>query len=256
MLFVLAKLVGIFLQPSLVLLLCALAGLALRRSWLVALALGCLLAIVVLPVDEWVSRPLEDRFAAPEPPPERVDGIVTLGGALEETLSNSRGRPSLNDAAERLTETVVLSRRYPGARLVFSGGSGRIFPGTMVEADWVRTLFAQLGVPAGRVSFERESRTTAENATRAFAMAAPKPGETWLLVTSALHMPRAVATFRHAGWAVIPWPVAYKTRRFGATWGETPGARVGGFDLAMHEWIGLVAYRLLGHSASILPSAP
>ncbi len=252
--FVIPKLAGLLLRPSVVLVLCALLGLALRRPSLAWIGVAGLLAIVLLPLDQWAARPLEDRHPRP-PRPAHVDGVLVLGGALEQDIYADRGIPSLNGAAERMTELAALARRYPQARLVFTGGSGHLLADDATEADDARALFTALGVPPARMTYESTSRTTWDNAVFTRRLIGPQPGQTWLLVTSAMHMPRALGAFRAAGWEVLPWPVAYKTRGRGLRWEETPGQRLGLLDAALHEWLGLLAYRLEGHWRAA-PSQP
>jgi uncharacterized SAM-binding protein YcdF (DUF218 family) len=150
-----------------------------------------------------------------------------------------------------MTEFVALARRYPDAKLVFSAGSASVFPDQPPETDGAKLLFGELGIDPSRVIFEDRSRNTYENAVFSKALATPKPGEIWLLVTSASHMPRSVGVFRAAGWTVVPWPVAYKT-------GGPYTVRFGGhflhLDLALHEWIGLAAYRVLGRTNALFPA--
>ncbi|MBV9969593.1 MAG: YdcF family protein, partial [Xanthobacteraceae bacterium] len=123
------------------------------------------------------------------------------------------------------------------------------------EADVVPALFESLGVPPGRIMLESRSRNTAENAVYSKALAAPKPGERWLLVTSAMHMPRAIGAFREAGFPVEAYPVDYKTNGWqdlsGVIGSLSSGLRQ--TDTALHEWIGLVAYRLTGKSSALFP---
>lgn len=219
-------------------------------------AAAVILAAGVLPIGYLLLRPLENRFPPPAVAPARVDGIVILGGAIQPELAASRDTVALNDTAERMTVAVALARRYPEARLVFTGGSAAVLPGGRTEADVARRFFAEMGLPDDRVAYEARSRNTRENARYTHDLVQPKPGETWLLVTSARHMPRSVGSFRAVGWgAIVPWPVDYMTRR---TIDWTPG-----FDLAAglvaindaaHEWIGLAAYRLLGYSAEWYPA--
>jgi uncharacterized SAM-binding protein YcdF (DUF218 family) len=258
--FVAGKIDWFIVRPSSALILLATAGLAfllLRREragrWALAVGIGGLLAVLILPVDRWVLLPLEDRFPRPAPP-AHVDGIIGIGGAIDEFISADRGIPSLNDAAERMTEFVALARRYPDARLVFSGGSGAIFPSGLREAEVARAIFASLGLDTERMDFEGESRTTWENAIFAKRIAHPAAGEIWLLITSASHMPRAVGVFRRAGWDVLAWPVAYKSRHTGGLFANGSfGARISALDLAVHEWIGLLAYHLTGKTDALFP---
>jgi uncharacterized SAM-binding protein YcdF (DUF218 family) len=138
---------------------------------------------------------------------------------------------------------------------VFSGGEGTLLPGGMPEAAAARALLERLGVPPGRVLLEDRSRDTWENAAFSRPIANPHPGETWLLVTSAMHMPRAVGVFRAAGWPVVAWPVGYETSVNVAV---AALASLAGKDKVLedagHEWLGLVVYRLEGRTDRLLPS--
>jgi uncharacterized SAM-binding protein YcdF (DUF218 family) len=211
-------------------------------------------AVAALPVDQWLLAPLENRF--PQPPPAlAVDGIVVLGGFLDAALSADRGQPSLNAAADRLAGFVALARDHPQARLVFTGGPMPNRPDGPPEADGVRLELARLGFAVERVVFESRSRSTWENGVLAKAMVAPKPGETWLLVTSAAHIPRAVGVFRAVGWPVVAAPVGYKSfLRPEARGGRGFGERLALIDTALHEWLGLAAYRIQGRIPAIYPS--
>jgi uncharacterized SAM-binding protein YcdF (DUF218 family) len=258
---VLSKILWALLRPSSLLVLLAALGLLLgwtaRRRLgrvLVYAGIGGLLLALLLPVERWALRPLEERFPQPAPP-AHVDGILVLGGAVETKLSADRGRPSLNGAAERMTEFVALARRYPAARLAFIGGNGELLPEGGPEAVFALALLESLGVTPRRVTFEAASRTTWDNAVFSFDVLRPVAGETWLLVTSASHMPRAVGAFRRAGWRVLPWPVGYKTLHDprGMLPDSGYGERLALLDWAVHEWVGLLAYRLLGRSDAVLP---
>jgi uncharacterized SAM-binding protein YcdF (DUF218 family) len=260
-LFVLSKLLWLALRPGTFALLIALLGLAAvwrgRRwgRWPILAGLGLYLALLLLPLHIWVQMPLEDRFPRPADAPPRVDGIVVLGGAVEQELTEARGIPALNGAAERMTEPVALMRRYPEARLVFTGGQGTLLHGDLTEADVARQLWTDMGVPPERMLFEGASRNTHENAVLTRALAAPRPGETWLLVTSASHMPRSVGVFRRAGWDVVPWPVNYRTGHGFNAWYNAPlPARLGEFEWGTREWIGLVAYWLMGRTDAVFPA--
>ena len=261
MTFVLSKLFWSVLTPSVLLLIAAAAGLLLvyqGRSRpgriLLLLGLGAFAAIGLLPAGNFAALRLEDRFAQPSPMPAHVDGVVVLGGAVETALTQSRGLPSLNDAAERMTAAVMLARRYPGARLAFTGGSGSLTPGAVTEADVAVRFWSEMGVPAAQTVFEGLSRNTYENALFLKAIVHPQPGETWLLVTSAYHMPRAMGVFRRVDWDVVPYPVAYKTGRNWRVWSHPSfGGHLDLLDNAIHEYAGLLAYWLLGRTSALFP---
>lgn len=259
-LFTASKLFWLFARPNTfaLFLVCLGVGLLMARRrfgrWPALLGLSWYAAVLLTPLAAWITLPLEDRFPRPDLP-ARVDGIVILGGAVEQALTEARGIPALNGAAERMTEAVALARLRPDARIVFTGGSAALAPGQMSEADVARALFASLGLEGERVIFEERSRNTWENAALTHAQVNPAPGETWLLVTSASHMPRSVGTFRRAGWDIIAWPVNYSTRPGGAGWFDPPFSfRLGQAEWATREYVGLVAYHLLGRTSALFPA--
>ena len=262
MLFIISKLLWLLLEPSTVLLVLAWLGLLLlfwhrRRAGLTCLvmALSAFALIAILPIGDAMLAPLENRFPEVTALPANVTGIIVLGGAVETDLSAARGMPSLNDAAERMTSLVYLARHYPKARLAFTGGNGELIHAPMPEADVARALWTQLGLDQSRIVYESRSRTTYENAVLLKSLLNPEPGQLWLLVTSAWHMPRSVGLFRHAGWTVLPYPVGYKTAPTLMTeiHGSLPG-RLAMVDLATHEWVGLAAYWLLGRTSALFPA--
>src|SRR3546814_19229668 len=106
---------------------------------------------------------------------------------------------------------MALHRQLPGKPLVVSGFSGRLDPRGWNEAGITARLFAQQGIDPARVRFEAQSRNTAENARLTAALVGQGDGRPWLLVTSAWHMPRAVASFRAAGLEVRAYPVDFRT---------------------------------------------
>ena len=226
----------------------------LRRAgaWMLAMDLAALLLIAILPISTWVSLPLENRFPRPRNLPAHVDGIVVLGGAIDPILTERHGIPSLNSAAERMTEFVRLAKRYPDAKLAFSGGSGRLsFKSvSFTEADAARLFFEQQGLDASRVAFERRSRNTYENVIFTKSLVKPLPGQIWLLISTARDMPRSVGIFRQAGWPVVPVPVAYKT---GLPNEFILSDKLKSLDDATHEWLGLLIYRIAGKTDALFP---
>lgn len=262
MFFVLAKVVGFFLVPSNIIVLSGIAGAALLwfgylRFATRLLVLGAALFAVCgfTPLGAALTLPLENRFPVPSLTGRPPDGAVILAGMFSLGISERRGVPELNGAADRITVIAGLARRFPGMRIVFSGGSGELFPGRVGEADVAKPLLADFGIDSGRLIFEGRSRDTSESAAMSKALADPKPGERWLLITSAIHMPRSVAAFRTAGFPVEPYPVDWTTGNNGDLLRLPPSVRAGLFlvDNAVHEWIGLVAYRIAGRSPELLP---
>jgi uncharacterized SAM-binding protein YcdF (DUF218 family) len=223
-----------------------------RRGFrLVAAPLALLLVIAALPVGEWLVMPLEARFPQPALPP-RVDGIIVLGGAVDAAVTRAHGQVALNAAAERLVESLTLARRYPSAKLLLTGGEAAILPRGESEADAMRAFFVEQGVDPARLVIEDRSRDTWENAVFSRDLVAPRREDVWILVTSAMHMPRAVGCFRAVGWEVIPYPVDYRAEAEPRPYFHLSD-HLDLVDTAAKEWIGLVAYRLLGHTEEIFP---
>ncbi|MEQ1717489.1 MAG: YdcF family protein, partial [Hyphomicrobium sp.] len=181
-------------------------------------------------------------------------GIIILGGFEDGWVTAGRGGLALNEAAERLTEGLRLARQLPEARVVFTGGVGQLMA-SADAADAVDTYLTQAGIAPTRIVIENKSRTTFENAVLTRAFIDPKPGERWLLVTSAFHMPRAVGAFRSAGFDILPFPVDFRTRDWGDVFVPYSSVPDGlkRADVAAKEWAGLFAYWLTGRSSSIFP---
>jgi uncharacterized SAM-binding protein YcdF (DUF218 family) len=199
------------------------------------------------PFASWIIEPLEDRF--PQPVLERADGIIVLAGAELPVASQLHGHPQFNVFTDRLTTFLLLANRWPNARLVHSGaGTVRGFR----QSDPARALILGSGIAPSRVAFESESRNTCESAQLSRQLVAPQPTEVWLLVTSAAHVPRAVACFRAAGWLVTPFPTDYKAG--GADFSVEGLENLASVDLAVHEWVGLIYYRLRGLTHEIFPA--
>jgi uncharacterized SAM-binding protein YcdF (DUF218 family) len=265
--YVFSKLAWVLIQPSnLLLLLLILASAALllgwRRlgTWLLCGVSAALVAITVVPIGTWLLLPIENRFAPPLLPDE-IDGIVVLGGAVEEQIGAPRGQIALNDAAERIAALVELARRYPNARLVVSGGVGGLVGGPGHPARALEAFYRQQGLDVARITFEEGSRNTHENAVLTKELVRPKPDERWLLVTSAYHMPRAIGVFRAAGWPVIAYPVDYRSSGSADPWSmlgrlaePNMADRLIELDLAVKSWVGLLAYRLMGRTGALLPA--
>lgn len=224
-----------------------------RGLGLVLVGVGGLALITVLPISSWAIAPLENRFPHPVLP-EQIDGIVVLGGGVNPTIAAARHQISVPEASERLFEAASLARRYPTARIIVSGGEAAIVPKGLSEADAMRNVLIEAGVDPARVETEGTSRNTYENAVDTRQLAQPKPDEKWLLITSGWHMPRAVGCFRNVGWAVVPYPVDYRTtEKIGLLTNLVMVKEFLRLDLAAKEWIGLFVYRLLGRTDQFFP---
>jgi uncharacterized SAM-binding protein YcdF (DUF218 family) len=239
--------IWLFVKPSQWILLGALLALVFwrrpvgRRIGLVTLGLVVVFGLV--PTGAWLMRPLETRFAVPNLSGD-VTGVVVLSGSERVRLSALYLQPQLSAAGDRLTTFLLLAARYPQARLVYTGSAP--------EARIARSLLLGAGIEAGRIRFDERPRNTCDSARTAHALVEPRDGEQWLLVTSAFHMPRSIACFRAVGWDVIPYPADF--RRGPSPWHVEMVDNLGDLDLAAHEWLGLVYYRLRGYTDELFPA--
>lgn len=218
-----------------------------RRALIAALAL--LLAVGWQPLPDAVLRQLENRTQVPAGSLQPYTGIVLLGGAIDPPhLREGREQVSLNEAAERMTVPVALMRQYPHLVLLFTGGESGLLVKGASAATSAHRFFRSLGVEDHRVIYEAAARTTYENAVLSAAMPGVDKSRPWLLVTSAWHMPRALATFQAAGWNITPYPVDYLTGTR-TRWSEYSLA-AGAFrwQTALHEYIGWLAYAVTGRA--------
>jgi uncharacterized SAM-binding protein YcdF (DUF218 family) len=231
---------------------------ALKRRKLAAGSIG--VATLMLALCSFTSfayviiAPLESRFVRPVEP-EQIDGIVVLGGGMDSGVNQARGGWELSRSGDRFVETLRLALRHPEARILIAGGGSALLSGQESEAEAGARFFTDFGIARERLIIEGESRNTEENAVNARALAGAEPGETWLLVTSAFHMPRSVGLFRRAGFAVVPWPADYLAagnEGFGLKLDEIAENLVTS-NVALREWIGLAGYWLTGRIDEPLP---
>jgi uncharacterized SAM-binding protein YcdF (DUF218 family) len=245
------------LLPALVVLGLLLMLTRLRRTgWALAFFGGLgLFAGGLGPVANWLIIPLEERFPAFRDDGRPIAGVIVLGGAVEADEALARGQLTINEAGERVIALADLARRYPSAKIVFSGGGSTLVVDEAAEAEGLSRFIGALGLSRERLTLETRSRTTRENALHSRELLNPRPDERWLLVTSAWHMPRAIGCFWKAGFAATPYPVDYRTRGPGDAMRFFPFTANGlrRLDLAAKEWIGLLAYRLAGYTDALFP---
>lgn len=218
-----------------------------RRLLIAALAL--LLFIGWQPIPDLLLRSLENRYAefSPQTDLKAYAGAIVLGGGTEiGHVAQAHAQALLSSAGERLTAPVSMLQRNPHLRMVYTGGEGEWLGIGPSEADRARMFFDSMGLRHDQVVYESASRNTYENALLSAQLPNMDTTQRWLLVTSAFHMPRSMATFEKAGWNVTAYPVDFRTGT------QTPWMRyslrdgVANWELALHEWLGLLLYRVTG----------
>ncbi|MGG7645460.1 YdcF family protein [Rhodovulum sp. YNF3179] len=254
--FIAAKLGWALIRPeTLLVFLVALGLYALHRLRLglaklcLTLGLAGLLGVAVFPLGDVVLGPLEARYPA-NPDLGDVAGILVLGGGEEELVSAAKGQPTTNNEADRFLAAIALAERFPNAPLIFTGGSARVRGGPS-GALIAEEIFIDAGIAPERLGLESASRNTAENATFSRDLIIDYGEGSWLLVTSAFHMPRAVGSFCAAGWQNIrPWPAGFRSGAFRQRIGWDLARNLDDLNTGVKEWIGLMAYWVSGRVLS------
>lgn len=210
------------------------------------------------PISNFMMQTLENRIPAGVIP-DRIDGIIILVGAVNMGILRP-GLIELNDQADRIVEGVILTKRHPEAKLIITGGSGYLNQSeNLREADYLKKLAILLGVNEDRIVIERNSRNTHEHAVEMAKLLLDKDGGRWVLITSAFHMPRSFGCFKKEGINVIPHPVDFKTKTdvytdFSLLSLLPKISNISSFSNVLHEWLGLIAYWMAGHTDSLFPA--
>ncbi|MCW9030704.1 MAG: YdcF family protein [Gammaproteobacteria bacterium] len=259
--FLISKIIWLFLSPDGLLLILILLTLGLlylgknkQAKILLATISGILLTLSFLSPGEWLLYPLESRFTTNPVLPEQVDGIIVLSGAENPLLSSVWNQVELGAASERVLAFLALARKYPDAKLVFTGGTGSLILQEYKAADVAKKLFEQQSFDTTRIIFERESRNTYENVVYSKKLVHPLKNKNWILITTSWHMPRSVGIFCQAGWPVIPYPVDHETNKdnlFRIDFNLLDNLQT--LRTAIKEWLGLIAYYVSGKTNAFFP---
>jgi len=179
-----------------------------------------------------------------------ADCTVLLGGAIG-SAEPPRVDVELSDAIDRVYKTAQIFRAGKTRYVIASAGNQPWSQSPWVEADLIKELLVEWGVSTDAIFLEGSSRNTRENALYAKNLVNSIHCETTLLVTSAAHMPRAVAAFRGAGISVTPVSTDVRVTAGGtlsaAMWLPDAGALAMTSD-AIREWIGQWVYAAQGWS--------
>lgn len=252
--YALSKLVIVLVSPLGTCCVLVIVGLLLARHWrrsgraLMAIGAAWLLLWSLPYPSFWLCRGLEAQIPqrlAPAYP--KADTIVLLGGGMRGRNSPWIDRPEAsNGAADRVWFAAQLYKagRAPWV-IVSAGGDPR---NGQVEADAMAALLEDLGAPKSALLLDTDSRNTWQNAVYSQHLMQAHRFSNALLVTSAMHMPRALATFRKLGIKVTPAPADFHGPPVGA-WPQRWLPNVDALRTSSHaftEIVGLWGYRLRG----------
>tara|TARA_Y100001970_G_C14194031_1_gene837060 strand:- start:419 stop:1198 length:780 start_codon:yes stop_codon:yes gene_type:complete len=207
----------------------------------------------VFPTGNFLLFKLEKNYPSLLEVPYNLDGILILGGPSSSGLTSNHNQVNFNDGGERLTESTFIIKKYQPKKIIFSGGSvHQSFENS--HAYVAKIFFSQMGIDVAKIDFEYKSRNTFENLVYSFEIANPKKYENWLLITSSFHMTRAINIAEKLGWNFTPYPVDFKVKKKFHSY--KPSMHIlnnfNAFNLASHEYIGLISYYFLGRTDKIL----
>jgi uncharacterized SAM-binding protein YcdF (DUF218 family) len=185
------------------------------------------------------------EYQNPPVPIERIspkDVVIVLGGGL--AMPGHMGA-----TGDRVMQAALLWRAGKAQTIIITGGNLPWAPAPTTDTSFAAELLQSYGVPPDSIIVETKSRNTHENATNTAAIWRERHFRSGLLVTSATHMPRALASFRKVGLDIVPWPADF--RAFGypprTVFDFLPDARALEITTtAIKEWLGLAVYRFRG----------
>jgi uncharacterized SAM-binding protein YcdF (DUF218 family) len=249
--FFLSKLLDLLLAPvTWTLLLLGAAVLWRRRAaapWLAGAAALVLYAFSIEPVANGLTRFTERSARSSFRGDEVYDAVIVLGGGIDPDASRHTGTAELNAAGDRIVAGYDLLRSGRARHVLLSGGGPD--PSLRGESDFVAALYRRLGIPSDRIVLERESRNTRENAEQSARIARERGWRSLLLVTSAFHAPRALASFRAAGLSPDLLPVDVRGSDQLGSFLPRAGALDKSTDM-LRELAGRLVYRVVGYARS------
>jgi uncharacterized SAM-binding protein YcdF (DUF218 family) len=249
--YALSKLLDLLLAPLTWTLLLLLAAILWRRRraapWLAGAAALILCGFSVEPVANRLTRFAEAAAQRTFRPGMVYDAAIVLGGGIDPAASSFTGEAELGPAGDRIVAGYDLFRSGRARYLLLSAGGPD--PSEQVEADWGAALYRRLGIPGDRVVLERTSRNTRENAEESARIVRARGWRSLLLVTSAMHAPRALASFRAAGLSPDLLPVDVRGNGKPGSWLPRANALDRSTE-ALRELAGRLVYRVAGYGSS------
>lgn len=231
-----------------------------RPRWQNGLIIA-VLVIIFITGNTWVAnglmRSLEWQYLPLQNIPQ-AEVIVVLGGGTD-APQFPRSTVELNGAADRIFYAANLYHQDKAEHILLSGGSITWLDSRIsTSAEEMASVISLLGVPDDAIWLQTESRNTHEDALYSDQILKTKGVKRIILITSAAHMPRSVALFKHLGLEVIPAPTDYAITQAGWDNLTQPNIAVQFLNLfpninnmgvttsVVKEYLGMLVYRLQG----------
>jgi len=257
----LSKLLPLFLYPLGFACICCVLALFLiwKRPRIAASFIALALFVLFISSNAWVSRFMVSSLEwqnIPEGELPTAEAIVVLGGATRSAYE-PRTTVDLGEAGDRVLHAVQLYRQEKAPVILVNGGRIDWSGGGTPESEDIAKLLKFMGVKSEDIIQEPDSLNTYENAVYAKKILSKRDINRILLVTSAMHMPRSLAIFKHQGFEVTAAPTDFLvTKGELKAIGSTPKSAIlnllpdsrnlENFTLALKEYLGMIIYRLRG----------
>ncbi len=250
----LSKLLPVFVYPlglTLSLLALSVAAALLKYQRLKLWSAGAAILVLWISstpvVANWVESSLEGQYPArPMAETPNADVAIVLGGAVGQPLP-PRVEVGLSEGTDRVLHAARLYKAGKVKRILVTAGNIAWLSAVKPEAELIKDLLIEWDVPADAIELKGGSRNTYENALEIKELWQKEDFKSALLITSAAHMPRAMATFRHAGVPVIASTADVRIVEAANPFEWLPDSvALLTTTNAIKEWIGMLAYRLLG----------
>lgn len=219
------------------------------RFYLKRFLLFYILIIAILPTGKLMLYYLESRQPHNITKFDDVDGILVLSGMENIQMTEEYDQFYLAGSGSRIIESIRLHKKYPNAKLIFSGGSGNYFSKD-VNSSVSQKFYNEFLLDTKKIIFESQSTNTYENIKNSIKLISPKGSEKWILITSAFHMQRSINTAAKFQWELTPYPVDFKLSKdlFSEIKKFNILNNIKYFQIASHEIIGILIYKIMGRS--------
>lgn len=196
-----------------------------------------------------VCRAWEAKFTSDSEVPNHSIAILLGGYASHDEVIQ---RTELQSSGDRLYQTLRLNGLKNFEYILLNGGSGSLTTPHLREANYVFNDLVKMGIPATKLLVEANSKNTHQNAVEALKLLKEQnlEGKNLVLITSAYHMPRALACFRKVGLNPIPYAVNRKSgpRKFYFDHLFIPQAWIlSDWNFLMREMVGYAVYKVMGY---------